>query len=334
VLLFYCTLFIVTLVFIALIRKYAKRWGLLDVPNERSMHNNVTARGAGIAFYLSVLLTLPFFYFDFSVSHFWTLTAILFIYFMGIGDDYIDLSPKIKFSVIIFSTILLSLDNLFISKIGIFFGFNIALYWFTLPFTLFVVAGFTNALNLIDGLDGLSASLSIIILAAFFYIGICHNDLFLMLLSGSFMVTLVAFLIYNWYPASIFMGDSGSLTLGFVISVLGIKSLMYIPAVSILYIGAIPILDTLIVMIRRKQSGHSFFAADSCHMHHIVKSYFQDSTPKTVMFFIFLQAVYTLIGLQFTKNIDQGILLLVFIINILLLYRFLNWMILRQGRVC
>jgi len=330
----FISVFIFAVLFIAILRYKAKRWGLIDIPNDRSIHKKYTARGAGIAFYLAVAFVVPFFYFDFILSYIWTILSIFLIFLIGVWDDIYDTSPKMKFFIIILSTIFLSFDGIIIQDLGNFFYLNISLAWFALPFTIFVVSGFTNALNLIDGLDGLAASISIIILSTFFYLGLIHHDVFMQLLSGVFIAALLAFLLFNWYPASIFMGDSGSLMLGFVISVLAIKSLAYIPAISILFLGAIPILDTIVVMIRRKRAGRSFFSADSCHMHHIFKQYFINSTPKTVLFLAVVQIIYSLLGLQFSKSMDQGFILVLFIANIIGLYLFFNMMIKKQNRKC
>jgi len=326
--------FILTVILIWFIRANAKGWGLIDIPNERSIHDTFIPRGAGIAFYISVICIVPFFYFDLILSYPWTTLALFLIFTIGVLDDIYDTSPKTKFMIIILSTIFLSFDGIIISKLGTFFTLNISLYWFALPFTIFVVSGFTNALNLIDGLDGLAASISVVILATFFWIGYTHHDMFMMMLAGVFIATLFAFLFYNWNPASIFMGDSGSLMLGFIVSVLGIKSLAYIPPVSILFLGAIPILDTLVVMIRRKRAGRSFFSADSCHIHHLFKEVFKENTPKTVLFLVSTQILYSLFGLQLDKEMDQGILLIVFIVNILLLYKIFDVMIEKQKRIC
>jgi len=130
------------------------------------------------------------------------------------------------------------------------------------------------------------------------------------------------------------MGDSGSLTLGFVISVLAIKSLDYLPTVSILFIAALPIFDTLIVMTRRKLRGRSMFSADRCHLHHIIRHFFMEDTQKTVLFFGVLQAIYSITGLQQDKVMDEGYLMIQFILNIVLLYLFLGAMIKRQKREC
>ena len=327
-------IFILSLWFIYIVKSNALKFGLIDIPNGRSSHIEQTPSGAGIGFYLAVAFVLPVFYLDLILSYAWTSTAILLIFMVGVLDDHHDTSPNTKFFIMILSTVLLSFDNILINDLGTFFGMELTMGWVALPFTVFAVVGFTNALNLIDGLDGLAGTISIIILSSFFAVGYLNDDLFMMLVSGAFVAALLAFLVYNWYPASIFMGDSGSLTLGFVIAMLAIKSLEYLPAISILFIAAIPILDTLIVMIRRKRNGHSIFAADRCHLHHILRHFFAEDTLKTVLFLGVFQAIYSLTGLQLDKNMDEGYLIILFVLNVVLFYLFLNAMIKRQKRKC
>ncbi len=327
-------IFLLALFLIRIVRNNAETLGLFDIPNARSTHVKHTARGAGIGFFLSVVLVFPFFHSELLLAYPWTFVAIFLIFIIGVLDDHHDASPNTKFFVIILATVFLYFDHIFINKLGNFFGFSLTLGWLALPFTVFAVVGFTNALNLIDGLDGLAATVSIVILSTFFLLGYQHDDMFLMLLSGAFVSALLAFLVYNWHPASIFMGDSGSLTLGFVIAMLAIKSLAYLPAVSILFIAAIPVLDTVIVMVRRKIKGRSIFCADRCHVHHILRHFFAEDTPKTVVFLGILQAVYSLTGLQLDKHTDEGFLLVLFIFNIIFLYMFLAAMIKRQKREC
>jgi len=327
-------IFILALLLIQVVRSNALRFGLVDIPNGRSIHSDHMPRGAGIGFYLAIAVIIPIFYFELISFYLWSLTAILLIFMVGVLDDHRDASPNTKFFVMILSTVLLSFDNILINDLGTFFGWELSLGWFALPFTIFAVVGFTNALNLIDGLDGLATTISIVILGSFFVVGYLNDDLFMIVIAGAFIASLLAFLIYNWYPASIFMGDSGSLTLGFVISMLAIKSLEYLPAISILFIAAIPVLDTLVVMIRRKRNGHSIFCADRCHMHHILRHFFAEDTQKTVLFLGVFQAIYSLTGLQLDENMDEGYLLILFLLNVVLFYLFLNAMIKRQKRKC
>ncbi len=327
-------LYVLSTIFIWSLRYIAPKIGFYDIPNERSEHTIIVPRGAGMGFSIAVFVVLACFNGSLLLEYSWTAMAIGMVFIVGVLDDHHDTSPYTKFLVIIIATILLYFDGIVIDRLGTFFGMELSLGWLALPFTVFAVSGFTNALNLIDGLDGLSATISIVILGVFMFVGIEHHDLFITTLSSLFIVALAAFLIFNWYPASIFMGDSGSLTLGFVISVIAIKALDYIPTVSILFIAAIPILDTLIVMIRRKRNGRSAFSADRCHMHHILKQFFADNTPRTVVALGIMQMVYSLTGLQLDKSSDEGVLLILFLLNVVLFYLFLGIMIKRQNRPC
>jgi UDP-GlcNAc:undecaprenyl-phosphate GlcNAc-1-phosphate transferase len=330
----FVVIFLLSLLFIKVIRSYADQIGLVDIPNDRSTHVNHTARGAGIGFYLAVALVLPFFNFELLYEYVWTCIAIFLIFIVGVLDDHRDTSPNTKFFVIILSTVFLYFNDIVIDDIGVFFGIPISFGWFALPFTIFAVVGFTNALNLIDGLDGLATTVSMIILGAFFAVGYTNDDLFMMIISGAFISGLLGFLVFNWHPASIFMGDSGSLTLGFVISVLAIKSLAYLPTVSILFIAAIPILDTLVVMIRRKRNGRSIFSADRCHIHHILRHFFAEDTRKTVIFIGVLQGIYSMTGMQLERDMDEGYFLILFLLNVVFLYMAIGAMIRRQKRKC
>ncbi|MHB0993919.1 MAG: glycosyltransferase family 4 protein [Sulfurovum sp.] len=201
--------FMLSLALIRVVRANAPRLGLLDVPNERSSHKKRTPRAAGIGFFLAVVLVFPFFHWDILLAYPWTFVAIFIIFIVGVLDDHHDTSTNTKFIVIILATVFLYFDGIYIHRLGTFFGFPLVLGWFALPFTVFAVVGFTNALNLIDGLDGLAATVSIVILGAFLWVGYVYDDSFMTVLSGVFIATLLAFLVYNWHPASIFMGDSG-----------------------------------------------------------------------------------------------------------------------------
>jgi UDP-GlcNAc:undecaprenyl-phosphate GlcNAc-1-phosphate transferase len=258
----------------------------------------------------------------------------LLVFIIGILDDRHDTSPNTKFIIIFISTYLLSLDGIIIDDLGTYWGTELSLGWLALPFTMFAVSGFTNALNLIDGLDGLSATISIVILSVYAVIGYQHHDAFIFLFSTLLIVSLLAFLLYNWHPATIFMGDSGSLTLGFIISVIAIKSLAYMPTVSVLFVAALPILDTLVVMIRRKRAGKSVFTPDRCHMHHILLHYLKGDIRKTVLTLAIVQLIYSTIGIQMDKQMDEGLLLILFLVNVVVLYLFLQWMIQRKGESC
>ncbi len=294
--------FILTFIFIKLLIKNAKFLGLVDIPNERSSHNKITPRGAGIGFGFAFFITIILFENTLFIEHWLVFLSIFLVFFIGILDDHKDASPKTKFYIIFLATILLYIDDISIYNLGVFLGIEITLWYFALPFTMFALAGFTNALNLIDGLDGLAGTVSLIILGAFLYIGFINQDELIIIICSITMTALISFLIFNWNPAKIFMGDSGSLFLGFIISVVATVSLKYIHPIAIFYLAAIPIVDTLIVMIRRIRCGISPFSPDKTHIHHILLNFFENRVKKTVLFLALMQSLFSLFGLMLALN--------------------------------
>lgn len=326
----YTLIFVITIVLIKLIIANALRLNLVDVPNARSMHVRHHPRGAGIGFFMAVALVEPFFHFHLLFEHFLTLGAIFAVFVVGVLDDHQDTRPNTKFVVIGAASLLVWFDGIAVTELGNLFGFEITLGWLALPFTLFAIIGFTNALNLIDGLDGLAGSVSLVILTALFSIGYMYDDALIMAVSGAFIAGLTAFLLYNWNPASIFMGDSGSLTLGFIIGVLVIKAAAYVHPVTVLFLIAIPLMDTIIVMVRRKRHGKSMFAADKTHLHHVLFNFFNKNTKKTVLFLAVLQAVYSVTALQLVESADQTMSLVLFGLNVIAMYFLFSGMLRRQ----
>lgn len=323
-------IFVLALVLIKLIIKNAVKLGLVDVPNERSMHTRHHPRGAGIGIFLAVAVIGL--YFEYMLLGDYTLTclATFFVFVVGVLDDHQDTSPNTKFIVLAIAALMVYYDGIYVDTLGTLFGMDISLGWLALPFTLFAIVGFTNALNLVDGLDGLAGSISIIILSALFSIGYANDDSFMVMVSGSFIAALLAFMVYNWNPASIFMGDSGSLVLGFVIGFLVIKSATYIHPVTVLFIIAVPLMDTIIVMIRRKCQGKSMFEADKTHLHHVLYHFFNKDVKRTVVFLAILQAVYSITGLLIVDTANQSLSLVLFGLNTIILYFIFTEMLHRQ----
>ena len=325
-------IFSVSYLAIKFLIRYAPSLGLIDVPNHRSTHRHITPRGAGIGMVFGIMVSDVLFMNTVVLDHFFSFLAIFLVFIVGVLDDHRDTTPKVKFYVIFAAVLLLAFDGMSIHSLGRLFGYDMELGWFAIPFTMFAVAGFTNALNLSDGLDGLAGLLSIIILSTLCVIGYEHRDLFIVSTSVSFIAAIAAFMWFNWNPAKIFMGDSGSLTLGFAISVLSIKALDYINPISVLFIAAIPILDTLIVMIRRKRNGHSMFAPDKLHIHHILLRFFNGNVRKTVVLIALLQLGFSIVGIAFSEAAQQRSLLVLFVINAAAFYLLLNGMLVRQNK--
>ncbi len=310
-------------VFIATIIKFSCRIGMLDIPNNRSSHVAPTPRGGGVAMFLSYMIVLLFFHTGFLIEYIGFYLALITVFAVGVYDDNSGVSPKVKFIAIILASLLIFFISDFrIDTLGVWFGYEINLYWiFALILTIFAVVGFTNALNLLDGLDGLAGSVSLVIFVAFAYIGYIYNDTFISTVSILMIVALLGFLHFNWNPANIFMGDSGSLVFGFTIASVAIKSIDYISVTSILLITALPIIDTLVVMTRRLQRGLSPFNPDKTHIHHKILTW-KGSVDHSVMILVTLQIVLSFIGVILREKGDEiSFFLIVFII-----YLFFNFL--------
>lgn len=313
-------IFLTAIVILVLLVRFSHLLGLVDTPNERSVHKKITPRSGGVAIFLSVAIVYGIFNIDLVLTHYYLHLSVLLIFVVGLIDDRFDISPRIKFIAIFFATIMLYQENIYIENLGTYFDFTVSIPLLLIfPFTFFAIAGFTNALNLVDGLDGLAGTVSLIILTTFLAIGFAYHDPLIISLSASFIAALIAFLIFNWNPAKIFMGDSGSLTLGFMIAVLSIFSLQYVTPTAIVFIIAMPILDTFIVMTRRIQRGKSPFEADKNHIHHFLYKVKGD-VRFTVTLLVAIQAIFSIIGFQLREEDD----FLSLILFSLLFYTFLN----------
>ncbi len=329
---------VISYIFIKILIKNAKKLNLLDLPNDRSYHCNITPRGGGIGFVFSFFLTIFIFKFPLFLEYWYIFVSILIVFLVGILDDIYNISPKSKFVAIFVSVFLLWLHGVDIDTIGLWFGYQINLiWWIALPFSMFALAGFTNALNLIDGIDGLAGSISIVILLSFYFIGYEYHNVLIMVISSFTIASLIGFMLLNWNPAKVFMGDSGSLTLGFIISILAVLSIKHIHPVTILYLAALPILDTFIVMTRRIRKGKSPFSPDKTHVHHILVKFFENNVKKTVIFLIIFQIVFSSVGyilLDMINRYKMGIIpffaILGFIMIFLLSYMIFNGIKKRQ----
>ena len=306
--------FLLTLGCTLLFIRNAPKFGFVDIPNERSMHSQPIPRGAALCFggvaifvsLVSIVLGLN------HIQHYWYVyLAIAMVFAAGFLDDRTGVTPKLKFLFIILGAAIVAFAGIDIDSFGHFMGYEIRLpALLAIPFTIFAITGFTNALNLIDGLDGLAGTISLVIMGAFLWIGYINHDELMVMLASVFMAATAAFLLFNWYPAKVFMGDSGSLTLGFVISILAVRATHFIEPTAVLFIVVLPVLDTFIVMTRRIQRGLSPFTADKTHMHHILYNRYEDVAYTTILL-VYIQIAFTLIGVQL-RNADGFLSLILF----------------------
>ncbi len=303
--------FTITAVLLILLIRYSDFIGIIDIPNERSAHIKNTPRSGGIAIFSGFILSQLLLNTDHFIKYYYVYGAISIVFLIGFLDDKFDISPRLKFIFIFIASIILYIYDVRITSVGTYFGHDLILHaWMVFPFTFFAIAGFTNALNLMDGLDGLAGAIALVILSAFLAIGMIHNDPLMSTISMTLIASIGAFLLFNWNPAKIFMGDSGSLTIGFSIAILSILSLKYISPTAVLFIIALPLLDTFIVIVRRLRRGISPASADKTHIHHFLYNFKKD-VRFVVVLLASIQGAFTLIGYQF-RNADDFLSLLIF----------------------
>lgn len=300
-----------------LLIKYKDKINLHAQTNHRTLHKNITPNSGGIAIFISFLIGLVLFQVNIELE---IVLSMIFIFTVGIYDDYFGASSKQKILFLFIVGNILFFSEFYVQNLGIFMGHEVKIDGIiAYLFLVFAIIGFVNAFNLIDGIDGLASVIGIIILSSFLYLGIKFNDQFLIYIPSIYIMSILGYLYFNWSPAKIFMGDNGSLTLGLIIAIVSIHAVNmgYITTVTLMMLAALPILDTFIVMTRRILSGQSPFIADKLHIHHIILKNQKNNTKRTVFILGLLQLVFSYIGLGFKTKDDILILILFFILFIL-----------------
>ncbi|MCE1156203.1 MAG: undecaprenyl/decaprenyl-phosphate alpha-N-acetylglucosaminyl 1-phosphate transferase [Bacteroidales bacterium] len=270
-------------VMIPLIRKLALGTGLVDLPNSRKVHQKAVPLVGGIAVFLaSNLAMLVAYFFEPSVkeieSHFILALVLLAV---GIIDDHRDLSALLKLGIQLVLAHFVFMAGIRIDSFYGFFGVYELAPWIQYGITLLVIAGVVNAFNLMDGIDGLAAAMAIVAMSAFTVIAFITSQLVLALVFLAFIGSLIVFLFYNFSTdKKIFMGDAGSLVLGFILVVSAIQLLqkadahprMNLVLISVVAVLLLPVLDSIRVFRQRIKAGKSPFAPDKTHLHHLVLS--------------------------------------------------------------
>lgn len=255
--------------------KFAKKKGFLDVPKDnRRVHKKPIPVGGGIAMVISVSILMLFFL-PINKGLVMTLIASLIIAISGLYDDKKGLSPKLKFIFQILAAVILIIGGMKIEFVTNPFDSNDALLilnMLSIPVTIFWVCGITNTINLIDGLDGLASGVSMICAISMFFITYNMGRYDVSLVCALIAGACLGFLPFNFNPAKIFMGDTGALYLGFMLSYISISGFLKQAAILMIFVPVlilgVPVFDTAFAMVRRKLSGKSMVEADKGHLHH------------------------------------------------------------------
>ena len=316
--------FFTSCLLVPFVKKIANHVGAMDYPNERKVHTKPMPRLGGLAIFGAFLLG----YMLFARTSLQMLSILIggfIIILTGVVDDIKPVPAKIKFLLqIVASAVVVFYGNIVLNHIDV-FGFSID---FPVPInyivTILFIISITNAVNLIDGLDGLAAGVSSIY---FLTIAIIAFILNLMqgldtVLSLIMLGSTLGFLVYNFNPAKIFMGDTGSLFLGFTISVialLGFKAATLTSLIVPLVILAIPIFDTALAIFRRVLKGESIGAPDKDHFHHqLLKMKF--SVKSTVLIIYGINILFAAVSVFYVLGDAKIAIGLYVILMILLLF--------------
>jgi len=260
----------------------ARRMKVLDNPGIRTVHTNPIPRIGGVAIFMaamSMILAVCFLNNDIGAAFRQEpirlsvlLCAAAFIFVIGLIDDVRGLPARVKLIAEVVAAVWLCHVGVRISALEITDGFRIEFGWWTYPVTILWIVGITNAVNLSDGLDGLAAGVSAVACAAIAIFAVSSNNMIMAVFMLALLGGLSGFLFFNFNPAKIFMGDSGSLFVGFTIASVSAmcltKSCALVGlALPILALG-IPIFDTFFAILRRFLERRSLFAPDRSHFHH------------------------------------------------------------------
>jgi UDP-N-acetylmuramyl pentapeptide phosphotransferase/UDP-N-acetylglucosamine-1-phosphate transferase len=352
----FCLSAICGIITIPQIISFCNRKKLYDTPNARKIHKNSIPRLGGVCFLPSMLLAFLIgtaFYnnsfegrqLQFSLWSVYFFISLLLIYAAGIIDDLTGIGAKTKFSFQIIAGLLLPVAGLYINDLYGFCGIHEIPYWIGVPLTIFVIVFIVNAINLIDGIDGLSASVSFIALAGFLFCFMQAELKAYSMLIASMMGVLVPFFYFNIWgnekkKQKIFMGDSGSLTLGFILAFLYVKVTMNNPRVmpfsetSIILANSlliVPALDVVRVSLVRFKHHQPMFKADKNHIHHKLMraGLSQHQTLLTIIGLIFS---FIILNLALQHLVSLTIMAVIDILVWLAFHAIINKMIIKQGK--
>ena len=326
--------FIATVVSIIVFRPLAGRFGLVDLPSERKHHQGSIPLIGGLAMFIGITLGLfSSNLIDLDENFIFFFVASFVLILIGVVDDFRGISSNKRFIFqIVVALIIVKLGGVLLEDLGSLISVEkLHLEIFSVAFTVFAVVGVMNSLNFSDGIDGMSASLSLVTFISIAFIAYGVGEKYALQFVLLFTVVITAFLIFNLglfvgNSFKIFMGDAGSTFLGLgiawaLISFSQGDNLIFSP-VTALWIFAVPLIDTIFVMIRRVSHGRSPFTPDREHLHHFfLRSGRTDR--ETLLIVVIFSAMMAVIGIVMELNeIPERLMFFLFII-ISFIYYFL-----------
>ncbi len=323
-------------IFIPQILKTCKNLQLYDKPNERKVHKANIPRLGGLSFLPSmaaaVILAMAVYFYttgrEVIVISSWScyfLIGAIIIYAVGVFDDINELKPLTKFFWQIVAACMIPASGLWINNLYGIFGIYEIPFWLGAPITVFVIVFINNAINLIDGIDGLSSGLSLIALTGFLWVFYNKNMMIYSMLISGMIGILIAYMYFNIFGKAeknrkIFMGDSGSLTLGYVLGFLLVETSMDMgdqrlfvsnPLLTSFSLIAVPVFDVVRVILIRLRTHKAIFGADKNHIHH--KMLYLGFTQHQALLLILTMALcyIALNALLMNEDIDSTLIVVI-----------------------
>ena len=305
--------FLISLALTPIVKKIGLAINAYALENERTVHHGKIVRIGGVAMYLAFVIGMAIFVHPDNTFNAIIIGALL-VFLAGLLDDLIDLKPIVKFAFQLIAAIyVVIVGKIQLGEINLFF-FTIDYAPVIVLISILWIVGVTNAINLIDGLDGLSCGISIIVLCVIGFIAYQMRRIDIAIIALILTGSISGVLPYNFHPASIFVGDSGALFMGFMIaclSLLGFKSSTFISLVFPLIILFIPLADTTLAIIRRKANGHKISEADKSHLHHVLMFKIGLSHRDTVLLLYLITALFGADAIVMYFDQTAGVIILI-----------------------
>lgn len=317
------------------VKRFSIWVGAVDFPNHRKIHKHVTPGLGGLAIFFGALIGGLYLFPEHEHMPEILFGAIVII-ITGALDDRFDIKPIVKLTGQLVAASFLVSSGLIIERITLPFIGMIDLGFFSVLVTVLWVVGITNAINLIDGLDGLASGVTTIAFISIFIMAIIDGEAIAAFLSIVLIGANLGFLYHNFYPAKIYMGDTGSNFLGYmvaVVSMLGLfKNIAFFSFVVPIIVLAVPIFDTIVTIVRRAYNKENIMAADNKHLHYqlIGAGY---SHRKTVLIIYAFSAVFGGLAILFsTVSTNFSIIVTIFVLLFLYIFAELAGLVLGGKR--
>ncbi|WP_332651190.1 glycosyltransferase family 4 protein [Lysinibacillus sp. 54212] len=299
-----------------LVKRLAFRIGAVDAPNYRKVHARIMPRLGGLAIFGAFLIGIAVLRPDSEYLLAIILGATVIV-ITGVLDDMYELSAKAKMiGQLVAACIIVFLGDIQIQEINLPFDGVLDFGFLSIPFTIIWIIAITNAVNLIDGLDGLAAGVSTIALVSLAIMAFIMANPFVLATAAILAASSFGFLFYNFHPAKIFMGDTGALFLGFmiaVLSLLGFKNLAMVSFIIPVIILGVPISDTFFAIVRRLRMKQKWSDPDKSHLHHRLLD-LGFSHRQTVLLIYSIAIMFGLCAIIFSMAKVWGAILLITVI--------------------